>query len=86
MPTTTDPRTEPDPLAGAPRRAHLVPPEAGRAGCARILEARLLGLPLRALCGLVLVPSRDPSSLATCDRCLEVSRADTGADDGWRDA
>jgi hypothetical protein len=75
-----------DPLTGSPRRAHLVPPQGGLPGHVLVLQARIEGTPVTALCGLVLVPSHDPRSYPTCSRCLEVFRATTGAEDGWHEA
>ena len=84
--TTTRPDVEIDPLTGEPRRAHLVAPRDGTPGHVLVLEARVLGLPVETLCGLVLVPSRDPRGFPDCSRCLEVFRETTGSDTGWRDA
>lgn len=79
-------RTELDPLTGSHRQSHLVAPIGGTSGHALALEARVLGLAVTALCGLVLTPSRDPRDYPTGDACLEVFRDTTGAVDGWRDA
>lgn len=37
-----------------------------------ILEARVNGTPLTALCGHVWVPSRDPEKHPLCDKCVEI--------------
>ena len=39
---------------------------------AEVLEARVNGTPLEALCGHVWVPSRDPQRLPLCWRCREI--------------
>lgn len=75
-------RPEPD-LAGEQHLAHLVAPKDGKTGPERDLAARVLGLPLTALCGHVLVPSRDPRSLPDCEPCLDVFEAEFGRRTGW---
>lgn len=84
--TVVRPRIEIDALTGEPRRSHLVPPRGRTPGHAVILEARVFGLPVEALCGVVLVPSRDPRNFPDCSRCLEIFKVNTGAEDGWIDA
>lgn len=86
MSTQTIEKTEIDPTTGEPRLAHIIPPKDGVEGSARIMEARIEGLPLTALCGHVVVPSRDPQSFPNCERCIEIFKTNTGADDGFRDA
>lgn len=85
MPVTPSPRTESVDLAdsGPRHRAHIVAPEDGSTGPERDLEARIHGLPLTVLCGLVLVPSRDPRSLPTCGRCVDVFEVKFGRRTGW---
>lgn len=85
MTTSTDLVHEIDPQTGWRRTSHIVPPSRDRAGHVRVMEARVLGLPVTALCGHVLVPSRDPRTLPDCARCLEVFREMTGCEDGWVD-
>lgn len=36
---------------------------------AYVLEARILGTPITALCGYVWVPHKNPSSLPVCEAC-----------------
>jgi hypothetical protein len=36
------------------------------------LEAMVTGTPIRALCGKVWVPSRDPSRFPVCPECKEI--------------
>jgi hypothetical protein len=38
----------------------------------KILEAAVTGTPIRALCGKVWVPSRDPSRFPVCPECKEI--------------
>lgn len=37
-----------------------------------ILEARVMGTPLTALCGFVFVPAKDPEKLPVCEACKEM--------------
>lgn len=37
-----------------------------------VLEARVNGTPLTALCGHVWVPSRDPQKYPICQKCVEI--------------
>lgn len=37
-----------------------------------VLEARVNGTPLTALCGHVWVPQRDPLKYPICDKCKEI--------------
>ena len=41
-----------------------------------LLEARVAGIPVTALCGYTWVPSRDPQVLPVCAKCLEIYRHD----------
>lgn len=38
----------------------------------KIMEAMVNGTPVRALCGKVWVPSRDPSRFPICPECKEI--------------
>lgn len=44
-----------------------------------IVESMVTGTPVRALCGKVWVPNRDPNRYPLCPTCSEVARAR-----GWR--
>ena len=37
-----------------------------------MLEARIYGTPVEALCGHVWVPSRDPKQLPLCEECKSI--------------
>lgn len=52
--------------------AHIVKTEPGESAVAKVLEARIMGIPLEFLCGLVKVPDRDPQQLPPCSKCKEV--------------
>ena len=57
---------------GDPTVAHIVKTKRGENAAAKVLEARIAGTPLEALCGHVWVPSRDPRQLPVCQRCREI--------------
>lgn len=44
----------------------------GRDAHTIILEARVNGTPLRALCGYVFVPHKNPDNLPLCSKCEEL--------------
>ena len=72
MPAETRPVTEQVPETGEPAAAHIVKTEPGESAQAKVLEARIYGTPLEALCGHVWVPSRDPKQLPMCQKCKEI--------------
>lgn len=47
------------------RFAHYAPKD-------KIVEAMVTGTPIRALCGKVWVPSRDPQKYPVCPTCKEI--------------
>jgi hypothetical protein len=55
------------------RNAHIVD-GGGQGAEAIILEARISGLPVVALCGYTWVPHRDPTKLPVCQECLRIAR------------
>lgn len=63
-------RPEEEQRTGEPDMAHIVRTEGDAA--ARVLEARVYGTPLEALCGVVFVPQRDPSRLPMCSVCKDI--------------
>jgi len=63
-----DERVEP----GEPKQAHIVKVEPGESAAAKVLEARIYGTPIEALCGHVWVPSRDPKQLPLCGECKSI--------------
>jgi hypothetical protein len=46
------------------------------ADASKITEAMVLGTPVRALCGKVWVPSRDPQRFPICPECKEIYEDD----------
>ena len=85
MPAETRPITEEILETGEPAVAHIVKTEPGESAAAKVLEARIYGTPLEALCGHVWVPSRDPRQLPLCQACKEVYDVYRMFNDGLRD-
>jgi hypothetical protein len=67
---------------GEPVVAHIVKTEPDESAAAKVLEARIYGTPLEALCGHVWVPSRDPKSLPLCQKCKDIYEAYRMFNDG----
>jgi hypothetical protein len=84
--TKTIANVEIDPVTGRPRLAHIVAPNEHAHGPSRITEARVLGQPLTALCGWVLVPSRNGAELPLCGECADLFEEMTGETSGFVDA
>jgi len=58
---------------GDPIHAHIIDRGSDeRPASAIILEARVNGTPLTALCGYVWIPSRDPEKYPVCPKCEEI--------------
>jgi hypothetical protein len=76
-----DERTE----TGEPTAAHIVKVEPGQNAAAVVLEARITGTPVEALCGFVWVPSRDPKQLPVCEECKSIYSMYKAFNDGLRD-
>jgi hypothetical protein len=57
---------------GKPTNAHIVKTAPGENAAAKVLEARIYGTPVEALCGHVWVPSRDPKQLPLCETCKSI--------------
>jgi hypothetical protein len=75
--TVTEERTETEdgPVA------HIVKTAPGEDAAAKVLEARIEGTPLEALCGHVWVPSRDPKRLPMCQKCRDIYEMYRGFND-----
>lgn len=71
-PVEVSPETEHVPETDEPVVAHIVKTLPGENAAAKVLEARINGTPLEALCGHIWVPSRDPKQLPLCDKCKEI--------------
>jgi hypothetical protein len=69
----TDQETEPGKLA------HIVPPDwdnkgkVTKSGSVKVMEARINGTPVTALCGWTWVPQQDPQQFPLCHRCKDVA-------------
>jgi hypothetical protein len=85
MPAETLPQTDVDTETGEPRVAHIVKVGPGESAAAKVLEARINGTPVEALCGHVWVPSRDPKQLPLCEACKEIYGLYKEFNDGLRD-
>lgn len=66
--TITDSETE----TSEPTSAHIVKAGPGENGTAIVLEARIMGTPIEALCGFVWVPSKDAKQLPVCEQCKSI--------------
>ena len=84
MPARTDPGLDTDHVlqTGEPKAAHIVKTDPGESAAAKVLEARIYGTPLEALCGHVWVPSRDPKQLPLCEDCKSIYAAYRVFNDG----
>ena len=69
---TTRPDTERIPQTGDPECAHIVKTNGDESAAAKVLQARIEGTPLEALCGHRWVPSRDPKQLPLCAKCKDI--------------
>ena len=72
LPAETIPLLDEELQTGEPAVAHIVKTEPGESATAKVLEARIYGTPIEALCGHVWVPSRDPKQLPVCQKCKDV--------------
>jgi hypothetical protein len=79
------PDTEEVLQTGEPVSAHIVKTDPGENAAAKVLEARIYGTPLEALCGHVWVPSRDPKQLPVCEKCKGIYEMYKAFNDGLRD-
>lgn len=52
--------------------AHIVRTEPGESAAAKILEARVLGIAIEALCGYTWVPQKNPEGKPVCSKCKEI--------------
>jgi len=84
-PVKTRPVTDATPDTEDPKSAHIVKVEPGESAVAKVMEARIYGTPVEALCGFVWVPSRDPKQLPMCEECKSVYELYRSFNDGLRD-
>lgn len=64
--------TDAETQTGEPTSAHIVKAGPGENGAALVLEARIMGTPIEALCGFIWVPSKDPKQLPVCEKCKGI--------------
>ena len=79
------PRLDEDTQTGEPTVAHIVKVDPGESAQAKVMEARIYGTPLEALCGHVWVPSRDPKKLPMCEDCKSIYEMYRMMNDGLND-
>ncbi len=72
LPAETIPDAEEITETGEPTVAHIVKVDPGESAAAKVLEARISGIPIEALCGHVWVPARDPQQLPVCQKCRQI--------------
>ncbi len=72
LPATARPVLDYVPETDEPIVAHIVKTKPGEDAAAKVLEARIYGTPLEALCGHVWIPSRDPKQVPMCQACKEI--------------
>jgi hypothetical protein len=82
LPAETIPETEEVTETGDPVVAHIVKSKRSETAAAAVLEARINGTPLEALCGHVWVPSRDPQRLPLCQACKDIYEMYRGFNEG----
>lgn len=63
---------EHDQALGAGRCAHIVAGTEKDTGIELVMQARVFGVPVTALCGYTWVPERDPKRFPLCSRCRAV--------------
>jgi hypothetical protein len=85
MPAQTIPDVDERTETGDPIVAHIVKVGPGETAAAKVLEARIMGTPIEALCGHVWVPSRDPKQLPVCQACKEIYEMFRIFNDGLHD-
>lgn len=84
-PVETVPVTERVLETSEPTAAHIVKTEPGESAAAKVLEARIYGTAVEALCGHVWVPSRDPKQLPLCEACKSIYEMYRAFNDGLND-
>jgi hypothetical protein len=80
MSTETIERTEIDPTTGKGRVSHIVKPKDGKTASVLVMEARIYGGNVEALCGHVWSPARDARNYPVCQKCKELWEFIFGSD------
>ena len=86
LPAETIPDVDEQTETDEPLVAHIVKVEPGESAAAKVLDARINGTPIEALCGYVWVPGRDPRQLPVCQACKDVYDMYKIFNDGLRDS
>ena len=86
MSTMLDQSTEIDPLTGQGRVAHIVKQAGDKTAHALVMESRVNGTELVALCGHRFVAQRDPKQYPPCQPCVEVYESKVDPSEGLPDA
>lgn len=60
------------------RFAHIVNAPKGQSAEARITQARVMGTPVRAICGKQWIPQKDPKRFPVCPDCIKEYERVTG--------
>jgi hypothetical protein len=86
FPARTEPLLDQELETAEPVVAHIVKTEPGESAAAKVMEARIYGTPLEALCGHVWVPSRDPKQVPMCQNCKEIYDTYRAFNDGLNES
>ena len=86
LPARTEPLLDQELETAEPIVAHIVKTEPGESAAAKVMEARIYGTPLEALCGHVWVPSRDPKQVPMCQTCKEIYDTYRAFNDGLNES
>lgn len=86
LPARTEPLLDQELETAEPIVAHIVKTEPGESAAAKVMEARIYGTPLEALCGHVWVPSRDPKQVPICQNCKEIYDTYRAFNDGLNES
>lgn len=60
-----------------PILSHIVPGTKDKSSQAIVMEARVMGTPVTALCGYTWVPSRNPEHHPVCQKCVKFLELDS---------
>ena len=86
LPARTEPLLDQELETAEPIVAHIVKTEPGESAAAKVMEARIYGTPLEALCGHVWVPSHDPKQVPICQKCKEIYDTYRAFNDGLNES
>jgi hypothetical protein len=78
-------KTEIDPLTGEGRCTHIIKQVPGKTPQALVMESRIDGIELEALCGHRFVAQRDPKQFPVCQKCEEIYFSKVPRDEGMPD-